>query len=303
MPRYDLKMIPDQLGLDQEFSESLEFTIKKFPPPSMPMPPTVLDCMPLQMKQFEKSGKLIIKGKVDDYLSECLGLNANDCFVTTGSRVFVNKGVPLLLSRLAAGRLSSPKLLRLAVRMFFVRVGQGASEYSHDKIRHMIVRYFEEWNGLYSRWAPTDLDDVAVGTPGSAARRREKRTVAPYRSYEVEESLEMVPSLPTTPEASEPRNQITPGKEETPRKRERYSTRFVQAPSYRSFAVDELELAPPMKNTKRAASECPPSPSQRNKRFKISTNDFNLNGSYGVKSSLKPLKMALTKIRGSKAAK
>ncbi|KAJ4497603.1 hypothetical protein C8R41DRAFT_212217 [Lentinula lateritia] len=91
----------------------------------------------------------------------------------------------------------------------------------------------------------------------------------------------MVPSLPTTPEASEPRNQITPGKEETPRK----------------------QLAPPMKNTKRAASECPPSPSQRNKRFKISTNDFNLNGSYGVKSSLKPLKMALTKIRGSKAAK
>lgn len=87
MPRYDLKMIPDQLGLDQEFSESLEFTIKKFPPPSMPMPPTVLDCMPLQMKQFEKSGKLIIKGKVDDYLSECLGLNANDCFVTVSSRI------------------------------------------------------------------------------------------------------------------------------------------------------------------------------------------------------------------------
>lgn len=60
-----------------------------------------------------------------------------------------------------------------------------------------------------------------------AARRREKRTVAPYRSYEVEESLEMVPSLPTTPEASEPRNQITPGKEETPRKREVKCTRIL----------------------------------------------------------------------------
>lgn len=85
MPRYDLKMIPDQLGLDQEFSESLKFTISKFPPPSMPMPPAVLDLIPTQMRQFEKAGKLIIQREVDNYLSECLELKVTDCFVTVSS--------------------------------------------------------------------------------------------------------------------------------------------------------------------------------------------------------------------------
>ncbi|KAJ3851572.1 hypothetical protein EV368DRAFT_83423 [Lentinula lateritia] len=64
------------------------------------------------------------------------------------------------------------------------------------KIQPLLVRYFEEWHGLYSRWAPADLDDVAVGTPGSAARRHEKKTVVPYRSYEVKESVNMVSTPP-----------------------------------------------------------------------------------------------------------
>ncbi|KAJ3849267.1 hypothetical protein EV368DRAFT_67578 [Lentinula lateritia] len=303
MPRYDLKMIPDQIGLDQEFSESLKFTITKFPPPSMPMPPDVLDLIPSQMKQFEKAGKLIIKGEVGNYLFECLELNAKDCFVATASKVFVAKGIPMMLSRMATGSTLTPKVLKNIVQIFYVRVGQGASEYSDQKIRPLLVRYFEEWHGLYSRWAPADLDDVAVGTPGSAARRHEKKTVAPYRSYEVKESVNMVSTAPITMETFEPPTSDTEGKDETPRKRERYSARFSKVPSYRSFAVDEPTPTNlhARKNTKRAAFEDPPSPTtQCNKRVKISTNDPNF---YGVKSGLEPLRKALTKIRGKKTAK
>ncbi|KAJ3901473.1 hypothetical protein F5879DRAFT_968050 [Lentinula edodes] len=306
MPRYDLKMIPDQLGLDQEFSESLKFTISKFPPPSMPMPPAVLDLIPTQMRQFEKAGKLIIQREVDNYLSECLELKVTDCFVTTGSRIFVVKGIPLVLSRIATGRRASAKVVhKHTVRMFFVRVGQGAPEYSRQKMRHLIVRYFEEWNGLHSRWAPADLDDVVVGTPGSAARRREKRTVAPYRSYEVKVSLDILPSTPVTFESLTPDIQ---GKEETPRKSERRSARFNEAPSYRSFAVDKPALMnlETTKKTKRPATalEYPLSPSRCNKRMKMSTsNDSSLNGSHDVKLGFQPLKKALIKIRGGKSAK
>ncbi|KAJ3882775.1 hypothetical protein F5051DRAFT_435836 [Lentinula edodes] len=303
MPRYDLKMIPDQLGLDQEFSESLHFTIKKFPPPSLPMPPDVLDLIPSQMKQFENSGKMIIKRQVGDYLFECLELNAKDRFVATASKVFVAKGIPMMLSRMATGSSLTPKIHKNIVQIFYVRVGQGAPEYSDQKIRPLLVRYFEEWHGLYSRWAPADLDDVAVGTPGSAARRHEKKTVAPYRSYEVKESMDMV----STPPIFEPPTTDPEGKDETPRKRERYSARFLKAPSYRSFAVDEPTPTNlhATKNTKRAAFEDPPSPTtQCNKRVKISTNDSNL---YDLKSGLKPLKNALltkiTQIRGRKPAK
>ncbi|KAJ3919828.1 hypothetical protein F5877DRAFT_66223 [Lentinula edodes] len=275
MPRYDLKMIPDQLGLDQEFSESLKFTISKFPPPSMPMPPAVLDLIPTQMRQFEKAGKLIIQREVDNYLSECLELKVTDCFVTTGSRIFVVKGIPLVLSRIATGRRASAKVVhKHTVRMFFVRVGQGAPE------------------------APADLDDVVVGTPGSAARRREKRTVAPYRSYEVKVSLDILPSTPVTFESLTPDIQ---GKEETPRKSERRSARFNEAPSYRSFAVDKPALMnlETTKKTKRPATalEYPLSPSRCNKRMKMSTsNDSSLNGSHDVKLGFQPLKKALIKV-------
>ncbi|KAJ3807077.1 hypothetical protein F5876DRAFT_80053 [Lentinula aff. lateritia] len=294
MPRYDLKMIPDQLGLDQEFSESLKFTIFKFPPPSMPMPPTVLDLIPSQMRQFEKAGKLIIQREVVSYLSECLELEVEmkvkDCFVTTGSRIFVIKGIPLVLSRIATGRRASAKVVhKHTIRMFFVRVGQGAPEYSLDGE------------------APADLDDVVVGTPGSAARRREKRTVAPYRSYEVKASLDIsiFPSTLVTFESLTPNTQ---GKEETPRKSERRSARFSEAPSYRSFAVDEPALMNPetTKKTKRPATafEYPLSPSRCNKRMKMSTSDdSSLNGSDDVKSGFQPLKKALIKIRGRKSAK
>ncbi|KAJ3807073.1 hypothetical protein F5876DRAFT_68403 [Lentinula aff. lateritia] len=109
-------MIPDQLGLDQEFSESSKFTINKFPPPSMLMSPDVLDLISSQMKQVKKA------------------------------------------------------------------------EFAH-------------WNiFLTDHKAPADLDDVAVGTPGSAARRHEKKTVVPYRSYEVKESRAAFedPPSPTT---------------------------------------------------------------------------------------------------------
>ncbi|KAJ3865747.1 hypothetical protein EV359DRAFT_62897 [Lentinula novae-zelandiae] len=171
-----------------------------------------------------------------------------------------------------------------------------SAEYSDQKIRPLLVRYFEEWHGLYSRWAPADLDDVAVGTPGSAARRHEKKTVAPYRSYEVKESMDMV----STPPTFESPTSDPEGKGETPRKRERYSARFLKVPSYRSFAVDEPTPTNlhATKNTKRAAFEDPPSPTtQCNKRVKISTNDSNL---YDLTSGLKPLKKTLLTKEASK---
>ncbi|KAJ3844630.1 hypothetical protein F5878DRAFT_637174 [Lentinula raphanica] len=267
MPRYNLKMIPDQLGLDQEFSESLNFTITKYPPPSMMMPTQVVGLTPSQMKHYEKIGKQAIKGAVTNYLTKCLELDAKDWFVSTGGRVFVSKGVPLMLSRMAP---LSPKMLKVSVRMFFIQAGRGLPEYRSQILRTLVVRYLEEWKGLYGRWAPGELDDP-VGTPGSAARRYEKRTVAPYRSHKIEEPVDKASQEYLASSA------LDAGvKARTPRKRERQSGRFAENPDYRSFSIGE-----PSRSTVQTANAkivttpmtgyCPPSHNSSAIRLRSST--------------------------------
>ncbi|KAJ3771202.1 hypothetical protein FB446DRAFT_115312 [Lentinula raphanica] len=291
MPRYNLKMIPDQLGLDQEFSESLNFTITKYPPPSMMMPTQVVGLTPSQMKHYEKIGKQAIKGEVTNYLTKCLELDATDCFVSTGGRVFVSKGVPLMLSRMAP---LSPKMLKVSVRMFFIQAGRGLPEYRSQILRTLVVRYFEEWKGLYGRWAPGELDDP-VGTPGSAARRYEKRTVAPYRSHKIEEPVDKASQeyLASSADAGV--------KAQTPRKRERQSGRFAKNPDYRSFSIGEpSRLTVQTANAKRSAYEAQLSPSRSSKRAKLLTKQSD--GLRG-KPSFQIIERAMKQLRGKKVSR
>ncbi|KAJ4474333.1 hypothetical protein J3R30DRAFT_3406327 [Lentinula aciculospora] len=63
MSRYDPKVIPDSLSLEQEWSESFTFTINKFPPPQLPMPsepPSNLTN--IEKKKHEKKGRRVVAG-------------------------------------------------------------------------------------------------------------------------------------------------------------------------------------------------------------------------------------------------
>ncbi|KAJ3966088.1 hypothetical protein EV361DRAFT_1015721, partial [Lentinula raphanica] len=115
--------------------------------------------------------------------------------------------------------------------------------------------------------APGELDNP-VGTPGSAARRYEKRTVAPYRSHKIEEPVDKASQEYLASSA------LDAGvKARTPRKRERQSGRFAENPDYRSFSIGEPSRSTVQTaNAKiRSAYEAQLSPSQSSKRAKLLT--------------------------------
>ncbi|KAJ3754863.1 hypothetical protein EV360DRAFT_86454 [Lentinula raphanica] len=241
------------------------------------------------LREDRKAGHTNSIGKVTNYLSKCLELDAKDSFVSTGGRVFVSKGVPLMLSRMAP---LSPKMLKVSVRMFYIQAGRGLPEYRTQILRTLVVRYFEEWKGLYGRWAPGELDDP-VGTPGSAARRYEKRTVAPYRSHKIEEPVDKASQeyLASSADAGV--------KAQTPRKRERQSGRFAKNPDYRSFSIGEPSRLT-VQTANRSAYEAQLSPSRSSKRAKLLTKQSD--GLRG-KPSFQVIERAMKQLRGKKVSR
>ncbi|KAJ4474324.1 hypothetical protein J3R30DRAFT_3507531 [Lentinula aciculospora] len=235
MTRYDLKVIPDSLALEQEWSESFNFTINKFPPPQLPMPLATLPgkLSNAEKKKHENTGYKITANIVSEHIcGELEEVNAQDIFSTLPARIFVAKGVCVMINRLGSKPLPSKSL---ALR--------AAPEYSPSKLRPAIKQYCEEAHGIFGRWLPSDLSDNPVGTPGSAARRYERKRFAPYRSYQISTSGDdhtldiMTPAKQlakriVTGEASAAHSQ------RTPKKPERRSSRF-SAPSYRKFIFDE----------------------------------------------------------------
>ncbi|KAJ4474323.1 hypothetical protein J3R30DRAFT_3507477 [Lentinula aciculospora] len=245
MTRYDLKVIPDSLALEQEWSESFNFTINKFPPPQLPMPPATLPgkLSNAEKKKYENTGYEITANIVSEHIcGELEEVNAQDIFSTLPARIFVAKGVCVMINRLGSKPLPS-KSLALRVQNFFIQVGQGAPEYSPSKLRPAIKQYCEEAHGIFGRWLPSDLSDNPVGTPGSAARRYEKKRFAPYRLYQISTSGDDHTLDIMTP-AKQLAKRIVTGdtsaahSQRTPKKPERRSSRF-SAPSYRKFIFDE----------------------------------------------------------------